>query len=269
MPGTRGTAASAAAARTAGPETSSTWTPPGMARCTRSVPACAGELVDLRHRRPAEFPGQQRRHHLGGHIDRRVTGDNQVHVTDVPYRPGEHRRELGLAGPLRESSSTITVRSRPRDRAALAAMAAPTPVAPARHADQLGARRLGQTARQLDGHGIVRAEARLGPGPVHGAVRTDRGFLRVAGPFVGDHNLHSVPPGRGGRDPVRGPAAPRAPSIGLQAELLDHRAAVDDGLATLIRYPGPQLDDPLVITFLRHRRVGRNGVAEFDRRREL
>ena len=39
MPGTRGAAASAEAASTAGPETSSTCAPPGTARSTRSAPA--------------------------------------------------------------------------------------------------------------------------------------------------------------------------------------------------------------------------------------
>ena len=197
MPGTRGTAASAEAASTAGPEISSSLHAARDRALDAQRAGLAGDRGDLGHGRPAELAGQHGRDHLGRHVHRRVAGDDQVHVADVPDHLGQDRGQLGSPGvsqglvlddhhPVQAPAEGGLGGERRRDA-----------LTPDRHSDQLGARFVGKLAGQLDGHGVVGGQARLGPAPVHRAVGTYRCLLRVTGPLVGDHNPHHDPPDGG------------------------------------------------------------------------
>ena len=119
-------------------------------------------------RRPRRQPAsparrQHGRHHLGRHVHRRVAGDDQVHVADPADRRGEDRGQLDLPASLRVSSSMITTRSRPRERAPWWRWAC-RPLPPGRQADQ-SPQSLGEPTGQFHGDGIIGADARLRPAP--------------------------------------------------------------------------------------------------------
>ena len=130
MPGTRGAAASAEAASTAGPEISSTCTPPGIARSTRSAPAWPVIEVTSATAGQPSSPAST----VGTILA--ATSTDESPVTTRSTSPMCRITSASTAASsdrpasARDSSSTITTRSRPRPRAALEASGAATPLPP-------------------------------------------------------------------------------------------------------------------------------------------
>ena len=130
MPGTRGAAASAEAASTAGPEISSSCTPPGIARSTRSAPAWPVIEVTSATAGQPSSPAST----VGTILA--ATSTDESPVTTRSTSPMCRITSASTAASsdrpasARDSSSTITTRSRPRPRAALEASGAATPLPP-------------------------------------------------------------------------------------------------------------------------------------------
>src|SRR6185437_5564002 len=130
VPGTRGAAASAEAASTAGPEISSSCTPPGIARSTRNAPAWPVIEVTSATAGQPSSPAST----VGTILA--ATSTDESPVTTRSTSPMCRITSASTAASsdrpasARDTSSTITTRSRPRPRAALEASGAATPLPP-------------------------------------------------------------------------------------------------------------------------------------------